>query len=86
MIHKDVSKILSCKNLLPDCQPSADLLAMQSLVASFADSLRAVHNHLRGLNDEITSHKKHIARLKDELAAACRRQLSGPGVEVNPKD
>ena len=35
---------------------------------------------MQGLSDEIESHKKHIARLKDELSAACRRQLSAPVV------
>ena len=80
MIHKDVSKTICSKSLLPDCKPSGEMLALQSLVNAFADSIRASQNHMQGLSDEIESHKKHIARLKDELSAACRRQLSAPVV------
>ena len=74
--------MLNSKNLFPECKPTAEMLAVQSLMTSFTDSLRALHNHASGLDDEIISHKKHIARLKEELSAACRRQLSGPTVEV----
>ena len=80
VIHKDVSKTICSKSLLPDCKPSGEMLALQSLVNAFADSIRASQNHMQGLSDEIESHKKHIARLKDELSAACRRQLSAPVV------
>lgn len=80
VVHKDVSKTLCSKTLLPDCKPSSEILALQSLVNAFADSLRASQNHMQGLNDEIGSHTKHIARLKEELTAACRRQLSAPVV------
>ncbi|XP_067928660.1 coiled-coil domain-containing protein 171-like isoform X2 [Watersipora subatra] len=82
IIHKDVSKILSSKSLLPDCKPSVEMLAVQSLIVSFADSMRALHNHITGINDEIVSHKEHIARLKEELSAACKRQLSVPAIET----
>ena len=80
VIHKDISKTICSKSLLPDCKPSGEMLALQSLVNAFADSIRASQNHMQGLSDEIESHKKHIARLKDELSAACRRQLSAPVV------
>lgn len=56
------------------------MLTLQSLVNAFADSLKAAQNHLSGMNEEIASYKKHIAKLKDELSAACRRQLSAPVV------
>ena len=32
------------------------------------------------LEEEIESHKAHIATLKKELAAACRRPMSGDGL------
>ena len=32
---------------------------------------------------EISSHKAHIASLKEELAAACRRQMSEDGMNDN---
>lgn len=69
---------MNSKALLPECKLSGDLLSLQSLVNAFTDALRAAHNHMSGLNDEICSHRKHIARLKDELSAACRRQLDAP--------
>jgi len=67
---------MNSKALLPECKLSGDLLSLQSLVNAFTDALRAAHNHMSGLNDEICSHS--IARLKDELSAACRRQLDAP--------
>ena len=35
------------------------------------------------LEEEIASHKAHIATLKNELAAACRRPISDEGLNDN---
>lgn len=70
--------MLASKNVLPECQATSEMFALQSLVSSYIDTLRSIHKCMAGLNDEIVSHKKHIARLKEELTAACSRQLSAP--------
>lgn len=70
--------MLASKNAMPECQATSEMFALQSLVNGYIDTLRSVHKRMGGLSDEIASHKKHIARLKEELSAACSRQLSAP--------
>jgi len=51
------------------------MMGVQSMVHLYTDSLKSLHNNMSGLKEELASHKRHIKRLKEELTAACKRQL-----------
>ncbi|XP_038072561.1 coiled-coil domain-containing protein 171-like isoform X2 [Patiria miniata] len=52
---------------------SAEVIAIKSLVAAFVDTVQTALSRLVALETEIASHKQHIATMKEELNAACRR-------------
>lgn len=69
--------------LLPAERLSADvkergpeLVACQKLVAAFVEALHQANARATVLHEEVSLHKKHIGRLKDELSAVCRRESS----------
>eukprot|EP00057_Strongylocentrotus_purpuratus_P023610 XP_011678084.1 PREDICTED: coiled-coil domain-containing protein 171-like [Strongylocentrotus purpuratus] len=52
------------------------MIALQSLVSTFVETQKTAISRLTTLELEITSHKQHIARLKEELSDACSRQMA----------
>ena len=60
----------------------------QHVVTTFVECLQQALDRISGLEmdkqqaleEEIASHKAHIATLKNELAAACRRPMSDDGL------
>ncbi|XP_063955976.1 coiled-coil domain-containing protein 171-like isoform X1 [Lytechinus pictus] len=62
--------------LLVTAISSPDVIALQSLVSTFVETQKTAISRLTTLELEITSHKQHITRLKEELADACSRQMA----------
>ncbi|KAJ8029808.1 hypothetical protein HOLleu_29301 [Holothuria leucospilota] len=56
-------------------EPEASII--QNLLQAFTDAQKTAVSKIVMLGDEITSHKQHIASLKKELSAACRREHDG---------
>ncbi|XP_030832697.1 coiled-coil domain-containing protein 171 isoform X2 [Strongylocentrotus purpuratus] len=74
IIDSSLSKVEA--QLLVTAVSSPDMIALQSLVSTFVETQKTAISRLTTLELEITSHKQHIARLKEELSDACSRQMA----------
>ena len=64
----------------PSGRPPPQLTACQTLVAAFVETHRQQGALIRSLREDVDSHRRHTAALRDELGAVCRRQY---GEEVS---
>ncbi|XP_033113487.1 coiled-coil domain-containing protein 171-like [Anneissia japonica] len=71
------------RHILEVAQPSPDAKTLQNVIETFVEAQKTTLSRMAALESEIDSNKQHIATLKNELNAVCKREYDDEEVMLS---